>query len=147
MERMYQQIDGYSRYFVGRNGRVWDSDRQRFLKAEGQNSKYVTVHLTSDDGTDKTFNLHDIVYSAFNPSHFVIDNNAIDKIVHHVDENKRNNRLDNLEYVSRNLHGVIHTRQQGEMTEQQLIENRMNNDLLQFLQKANARIIVLPQQE
>ena len=102
----FKQVAGYEeRYLVTDEGDVYslpfmvDCPKGKWLK-EGRKLRsattkdgYKTVVLTVD-GVSKTVKVHRIVAAAF------IDNPLHLPEVNHIDENKSNNRADNLEWCS-----------------------------------------------
>ena len=94
-------IKGYEdRYMVSNMGRV--RSRTKILKTSG-GSKYVHVILNDGDvGHRKTVSVHRLVAEAFVPNPCPEEF----RYINHKDENKRNNRADNLEWCTAkyNLH-------------------------------------------
>lgn len=89
------EIEGFDgRYSVSTFGRVWNNETNKLLcgcrkKSDG----YMCVTLRKDNKS-KTFRLHRLVAKAFLPNPKNLPQ------VNHRDENKCNNRVDNLEYCS-----------------------------------------------
>ena len=86
------QIKGYDNYFILEDGKVYNSKTGRYLKPSVAPSGYCRVNL-SKNGQIKTFYIHRLVaeYYIPNPNKY--------KEVNHIDENKSNNKIDNLEWV------------------------------------------------
>lgn len=84
-------------YFVSSFGRVFSHSRDRFCSQEISNTGYFRVSLVLEENVNKSKHLgvHRLVLEAFNP----IDN-CENLIVNHIDANKLNNRLDNLEWTT-----------------------------------------------
>lgn len=80
-------------YFVRDNGTIWSNKRQRELKGTIQRNEYHTVYLMHN-GKQYNYMVHRLVAEAFCPN----PNNY--NIVHHKNENKLDNRAENLEWVS-----------------------------------------------
>ena len=80
-------------YTVRDDGTVWSNKRHRELKGTLARNAYHTVYLMFH-GEQKCLMVHRLVAEAFcpNPNGYTI--------VHHKDENKLNNRADNLEWVT-----------------------------------------------
>ena len=70
--------------------------KSKFIKGCVNNKGYVKVRL-SKEGKYRTYALHQVVAMAFLDH---IPNYRLDKVVDHIDENKQNNRLDNLQIIS-----------------------------------------------
>ena len=80
-------------YAVTSCGKVWSYRSQKFLKPYEDGGKYLKVHL-SKNGVGKQFKVHRLVAQAYIP-------NPEDKpMVNHRDENKQNNCVNNLEWVT-----------------------------------------------
>jgi hypothetical protein len=75
-------------------GRVWSKKTQRYLKLNKINSGYLTVYIPAANGKYKRELVHRLVALAF------IDNPTGLPQVNHRDENKENNCVDNLEWIS-----------------------------------------------
>ncbi len=109
MEEIWKQIEGFEgRYYVSNYGRVkvkggtksknpvkeWNTP-DRILKFNRNNSGYLTVGLGRRlDGTRRTKTVHKLVALAFLPN----PNNYPE--INHIDENKDNNCVWNLEWCS-----------------------------------------------
>ena len=100
MNEIWKYIDGYEGlYKVSNLGRVKSlnyrrSGKERMLKPGNTGDGYLFVILYKN-GKIKYFTIHRLVANAFleNPDH--------KSDVNHKDENKTNNRVDNLEWVTR----------------------------------------------
>jgi len=82
-------IIGYPNYSVTNTGRVWSHKRQIWLKPK-MNSPYNRVVLTGQ----KCFSIHRLVAQSFIP------NSENKPQVNHIDLNKRNNNVNNLEWAT-----------------------------------------------
>lgn len=80
-------------YLIYDDGKVWSIKRKRFLKYEINSAGYARVALYKNDKIVHRF-VHRLVAEAF------IDNPSSLPQVNHKDENKLNNHVDNLEWVS-----------------------------------------------
>ena len=104
---IWKDIDGYPDYMVSNMGRVKSLERnvvkgkgglykieEKILKSIKKRDGYLQINL-SKDGKQKTHLIHRLVAQAFllNP------NNLVE--INHIDEDKTNNRADNLEWCSR----------------------------------------------
>jgi len=77
---------------MAKNGTTRSYPRRK-LKQYENSSGYMRVHLCKD-GSSKMVLVHRIVAMAF------VDNPSSKPFVNHLDENKQNNRADNLEWVT-----------------------------------------------
>lgn len=92
---VWKDIKGYSKYQISSYGRVWSKKRQIYLKQYKNNSGYLTVSLSADNGKVKRELIHRLVAIAFleNPNNY--------PCVNHKDEDKENNHLTNLEWCDK----------------------------------------------
>ncbi|TFV23365.1 hypothetical protein E4T75_10110 [Staphylococcus saprophyticus] len=103
MEEIWKDIEGYEGlYMVSSHGRVWGCKRKIIMKQRCNRDGYLKIGLRKNGG-QKTFLSHRLVSLAFLPH---VEGK---KYVNHVDENKTNNRLNNLEWCTareNNMHGT-----------------------------------------
>lgn len=102
VEEIWKPVLGYGNYIISNYGRVKNRFTGHILADKVEKNGYVRVHL-SNQGTAKLFLLHRLVACAFVPNP---DNHPT---VNHIDENKQNNRADNLEWCDmsyQNSYGV-----------------------------------------
>lgn len=89
-----KDVKGYEGlYAVTDDGQVWSHRNKIFLKQRENNSGYLMVNL-SKDCKQKTFTVHRLVLSTFNPIENMENYEAS-----HIDENRYNNTLENLEWL------------------------------------------------
>lgn len=94
MEEIWKNVKGYEGlYQISNLGNVRSLKRNIILK-QSQYSKYNQVNLYKN-GKRECVNVHRIVAIAFlnNPSNY--------ECINHIDENKRNNAVNNLEWCSK----------------------------------------------
>lgn len=82
-------------YTINDAGEIY-SDNSGLMKIRNKgNTEYQIINFQQMDGTKKTFRVHRLVLMAFSP---------VEKMeeleVNHIDGNKKNNRLSNLEWVT-----------------------------------------------
>lgn len=80
-------------YSINEEGKVYNNKTKKLLKGSIGNTGYISVRLTIQ-GKKKGFMVHRLVAQTFipNPKHL--------PIVNHIDGNKINNRVENLEWVT-----------------------------------------------
>lgn len=104
---MLKDIKGYEGlYAISDDGRVWSYRSKKYIKAHDNNLGYLKVCLY-DNGNRQNARIHRLVLETFNP----VD--GMENLqVNHIDEDKHNNCLSNLEWVtaSENTQHSIHKR-------------------------------------
>lgn len=92
---IYKDIPGYEgMYAVTTDGQVWSYRRNKFL-APGRNGKGYLFVVLSVNNIQKLYRVHRLVLEIFNPVE------GMDQLqVNHLDEDKTNNRLENLCWVT-----------------------------------------------
>lgn len=94
IKEIWEDIPGYEGlYKVSSTGKIWGLKSNKILKPKTSKAGYFEVSL-SKNGKMKTYILHRIVAQVFVPNP---DNK---ETVNHIDENKKNNNFDNLEWLS-----------------------------------------------
>ena len=93
-EGNYKPVKDYEEfYLIYDDGRVWSIRKNKFLKPQLTYDGYLTVDLCKDGG-DKIVKIHRLVAMAFIPNP---DNLPC---VNHLDEDKTNNHVNNLEWCT-----------------------------------------------
>lgn len=99
---MNKKIKNFPNYTVDTNGTV-KNNKGQVIKPEITNNGYERVSLSNNQIKHKRMSVHRLVADAFIPN----PNNLPQ--VNHKNENKRDNRLENLEWSSA-LHNLEHSR-------------------------------------
>lgn len=97
----WRPIIGYSNYLISNYGRILNKNTKRLKKTPLDNNGYPHVNLWKNN-KGKTFQVHRLEYIAFFP-----DESLEGYVINHIDGNKTNNLLINLEktsYQENNLH-------------------------------------------
>lgn len=87
------EVAGSPNYIIFKDGRLWNSKTLRFIKPKTIAGKYQDVSLRLD-GSYRYTTLHRLLAEAFIP------NPQNHPQVNHLDGNKQNNNLENLEWVT-----------------------------------------------
>ena len=95
----------YSNYEVYEDGKIWSYKRNRFLKPATTKNGYQQVALTDNEGKQKMYLVHRIVYES-------VTGEPIPEWleVNHLDENKANNHINNLNLMTHKENNNFGTR-------------------------------------
>lgn len=89
-------VEGFDDYFVSRDGRVWSDKSKKWLKPAPDSCGYLKVVLCRNS-KPVCKAIHRLVAEVFVPN----DDPERKDTVDHIDNNKTNNRADNLQWLSR----------------------------------------------
>ena len=121
----FVKIDGFENYEVSNLGKVRNIKSGRILKPWIIPNGYL-VHQLCENNKKKNLLLHRIIATAF------IDNPEKKPQVNHIDENKLNNDLSNLEWCTERenaIHGT-RTKRVAEKLSQKVIQLDLNDNIL-----------------
>lgn len=93
MEEKFVKIKGYEGYEVSNTGKIKSLKTNRLLKPQKNNCGYLYILLTDSNKKVKINLIHRLVFDSF----IGIDDGLE---INHLDEDKENNRLDNLELIT-----------------------------------------------
>ena len=121
----FVKIEGFEKYEVSNLGKVRNIKSGRMLKPHLNHNGYLKHHLYRHDKQKELF-LHRILATAF------IDNPGKKPQVNHIDENKLNNDLSNLEWctVRENLIHGTRTKRVAEKLSKKVIQLDLNDNIL-----------------
>jgi hypothetical protein len=88
------EIEGYNNYLIYETGDVFNNKKNRFLKPSKMKNGYIKVELCKN-GKQKTFKIHRLV------AEYYIPNPENKPEVNHIDGDKCNNSVENLEWNTR----------------------------------------------
>ena len=113
----WTNLPEYDNYIISDKGRIANKNTNRLKKTPLDNNGYPHVNLWKNN-KGKTYQVHRLMYQAFNPTE-----NLDGYVINHIDGDKTNNVLSNLEkiiYQENNLHAeyVIKSHQCGKMVAQ-----------------------------
>jgi hypothetical protein len=93
-KQIWKDVKGYEGiYKVSNTGLIKNIKRNKILATRTTYDKYLRINLNKN-GNKKTFKIHRLVADAFIP------NPHNKPTVNHIDGNKQNNMLDNLEWMT-----------------------------------------------
>ena len=121
----FVKIEGFENYEVSNLGKVRNIKSGRMLKPHLNHNGYLKHHLYRHDKQKELF-LHRIIATAF------IDNPGEKPQVNHIDENKLNNDLSNLEWCTgrENLVHGTRTKRVAEKLSKKVIQLDLNDSVL-----------------
>ena len=92
MNREY--LIDFSNYEIHNDGTIWSKHYSRPFKGTIQNNGYLQVKMMCKDGIRRPFGIHRVIWYYFNGEI------PEDKQVNHIDENKLNNAISNLNLLT-----------------------------------------------
>lgn len=100
---IWKPIPDYPGYLASTEGRIYSRKKNKILLLD-YSRRYTYIQLT-DSKQPKGLRLHRIIASVFCTK----PDNAT--IVHHIDKNPRNNRPNNLQWLTEQQHKTIHSQE------------------------------------
>lgn len=129
-DERWKPIKGFPRYYISSFGRIWsDKQNRRYLSSHTDNCGYHHVRLYNN-ANQYTMLVHRLVAEAF------IDNPNGYKEVNHIDEDKNNNRADNLEWCTR-TYNILYGKAGKERYEKMRLTQRYSRKDLQPVECIN----------
>lgn len=94
--KKFRPIPGYEdKYLIDESGRIFCiGERKKFLKPKTRHDGYLVVGLCHNKKKYKSYRVHSLVMMTF------VGVRPNKMTVNHIDNNKKNNSLKNLEYIS-----------------------------------------------
>lgn len=91
---IHKPLLGYEVYLVSETGNIWSENRKRYITPFIDSKGYLVFNISLKKGRRKRFFLHRAVAISFIPNP---DNKAT---INHIDGNKLNNKIENLEWAT-----------------------------------------------
>lgn len=91
---LWQPIIDYDNYLISNYGRIINKNTKRLKKTPLDNNGYPHTSLWKENKS-KTLQVHQLVYYSFHPNE-----TKEGYVINHIDGNKTNNKLDNLERIT-----------------------------------------------
>lgn len=86
----------YKGYYITEEGQVWSEKSHKFLTQSIGRGGYYRVSIKNEDGSKSSVNVHRLIAEAFIPNSDPENKTQ----VNHIDENKLNNNINNLEWTT-----------------------------------------------
>lgn len=94
MNEVWIPIDGYENYQVSNMGNIMNITTNKILKGQNNGKGYLFVTLYNESRKGKQIMIHRLVAKAFIPNPDNLPQ------INHIDENKHNNCVENLEWIT-----------------------------------------------
>lgn len=109
---IWHDIPNYSKYKVSNFGRILNKETMKIKSLRLYSYEdYLFTYLMGDDKILHKVYVHRLIAIAF----CLNSDPQTKNIVHHIDYNKTNNRVDNLMWVTDKEHRIIHSRKGKEL--------------------------------
>lgn len=131
----FKEIPGYTEYLIDKEGRVFSKKYHKLMETTINRDGYVTLSLVGDNGKRKTKKMHHLLLAAFKPEEYakVTKHSGINEfhgvryVVNHIDGNKQNNDLSNLEVIT-NSENVYHAVKNNLITTTKKVMIKFHNE-------------------
>lgn len=104
---VWEQIDSHPDYFVSSLGRVYSTRTRRYLTPKLTPDGYEKVSLVNEGEARKQFFVHRLVLEAFKGKQDGL-------VANHINHNRSDNRLENLEWVTYSMNNIDTTSYRGQ---------------------------------
>lgn len=102
---LFKDIKGYPGYQISNFGRVWSDKSQKYLSPVPNNNGYLQIKMIAVNGKRKNELIHRLVAIHF------IDNPEGKAEVNHINHQRDDNRIENLEWVSKSENNTLGRKQ------------------------------------
>lgn len=116
-------IPNYDNYLITKDGNIFSKRSNKYLKLRNMSSGYLSIGL-SKNGDKKDFYVHRLVAKTYieNPNEY--------KEVNHIDSNKQNNNIDNLEWCTSSKNMIHHVAQSKNLFKRKIIQLSMEGEII-----------------
>lgn len=131
----FKEIPGYTEYLIDKEGRVFSKKYHKLMETTVNRDGYVTLSLVGDNGKRKTKKMHHLLLAVFKPEEYakvtkhsdINEFHGVRYVVNHIDGNKRNNDLSNLEVIT-NSENVYHAVKNNLITTTKKVMIKFHNE-------------------
>lgn len=109
---VFKDIKGYPGYQISNLGRIWSSKSNKYLSPVPNNIGYLQIKMIAANGKRKNELVHRLVALMF------IDNPQGKPEVNHINHQKNDNRVENLEWVTKSENNTIGRKRHYKHTEE-----------------------------
>ena len=114
----WKDIKGFEEtHMISNHGNIWLKRHKRLGKTSPDRAGYIKTGIWREGKTISKF-VHRLVAKNFKP------NPENKPIVHHIDDDKANNHVDNLEWVTNKEHGLLTSEESKEKRRKTYVKNR-----------------------
>lgn len=115
-----------TQYKISKTGQCFNINSKKYLKGQISNSGYLNFNLTLPSGEKRRFYAHRLVAVAY------IDNPKNKPEVNHLDGNKLNNNVNNLEWVTASENQYHNTKINNKKTLKKVYQYNKNKELIKI---------------
>ena len=131
----FKEIPDYTDYLISKDGRIFSKKYHKLMNTTVGDQGYVYLSLVGDDGKRKTKKMHHLLLATFKPEEYarVTKHSGINEfygvryVVNHIDGNKQNNDLSNLEVIT-NSENVYHAVRNNLITTTKKVSIKFHNE-------------------
>ncbi len=107
MNKTFVNIPGYENYFINKEGEIISTKRSKHKKLKPSiNSRGYLVVGLCENGIEKKYKIHQLVALSYLEHNI----NGMNCVVDHIDNNKLNNNVSNLQIISQRKNAMKNSR-------------------------------------